>query len=90
MYNLVMTQVSLSDFRTNLPTYMNRVFAGEEFLVVKNKIPMGTMSPVRKEKIVKRQILPGATKLMSHLKGSTVEIADRLREKALYGNYGSR
>ena len=84
-----MTQVSVSDFRQNLPTYLNRVFAGEEFEIVKNKLPVAVVRPMGAGllKIKKRKILSGATSLLSHLKGSTIEVADRLRKEAWYGKY---
>ncbi|TSC85344.1 MAG: hypothetical protein G01um101416_924 [Microgenomates group bacterium Gr01-1014_16] len=86
-----MNQVSVSQARQDFLQLANRVYAGEEFLVVKNGIQMLEMRPVRKEKrVIKKRILPGATKLMSHLKGTTLEVADRLRKEALYGRYDSR
>lgn len=86
-----MTQISVSQARQNFLQLANRVYAGEEFLVVKNGIQMLEMRPVRRErKIGKRKILPGATKLMSHLKGTTLEIADKLRRDAWYGKYADR
>lgn len=85
-----MTQISVSQFRQNLPSFLNRVYAGEEFLVVKNKIPVASITPVQEKKVATKKILPGATKLMSHLKGSTIEIADKLRREAWYGKYAGR
>lgn len=92
MYNYVhMTQISVSQFRQNLPSFINRVFAGEEFLVIKNKIPVATVTPVKKEKIFKKKIdlsTFGIWKNRKDFKGmSTVQIADSLRDKAWKGNY---
>lgn len=90
MYNWIMTQISVSQARQDFLQLVNRVYAGEEFLVVKNGIQMLEMRPVRKEKrVIKRRILSGATKLMSHLKGTTLEVADRLRRDAWYGKYAN-
>lgn len=82
-----MNQISISKARQDFLNLANRVFAGEEFLVTKNNIPMMLLKPIRKEKALKRRILPGATKLMSHLRGSTLEIADKLRKDAWYGKH---
>lgn len=84
-----MMTVTVSYARQNLPDLINRAFAGEEFIVVKNKIPMARMSPVGNKAIKKTRkvIVPGATNLLSHLKGSTIEIADALRESAWRGTY---
>lgn len=90
-----MVTVTISQARQDLPSLINRVYAGEEFLIVKNKIPMAQISPVKKrqmKKIFKRKILPevfGMWKNRKEWKGlSTIEIADRLRESAWKGNYG--
>lgn len=85
-----MTTVTISQARQNLPSLINRVYAGEEFLIVKNKIPMAQISPVKKrqkKKKFSRKILPEATTLLTHLKGSTIEVADMLRERAWRGSY---
>lgn len=86
-----MTQVNISQFRENLPSFMDRVYAGEEFLVMKNKIPMASVIPVRKEKISKKKIDLSAFGIWRNRKDfkgmTTVQIADMLREKAWKGNY---
>ena len=86
-----MIQVSVTQARQQLPQLLNRVFAGEEFLVVKNKIPVATISPVKREKaVIKKRLIPGATKLMSHLRGDSVDIVNewRKREEARSYHYG--
>lgn len=83
-----MTQISVSQARQNLSQLLNRVFAGEEFLLVKNNIPVAHLTPVRKERVVKKRILPGATKLLAHWKGPTLDVARRLRKLAEQSNYG--
>jgi len=84
-----MAQISVSQARQNFLQLANRVYEGEEFLVIKNGIQMLKMSPVRKEKIVtKRKILPGATKLMSHLRGDSVDIVNRWRKREEMRSYG--
>ena len=86
-----MTQLSTSQARQDFLQILNRAYAGEEFEVTKNKIVMAWIIPGgRKKRAIKRRILPGATKLMSHLKGSTLEIGDRLRRDVLYGKYAGR
>lgn len=82
-----MTQVSISDFRQNLPSFMDRVYKGEEFKIMKNNILMGVLLPAARKKVVKRKLVAGATNLLGHLKGSTIEIADKLRQEAWYGKY---
>lgn len=86
-----MTTVSVSYARQNFPDLVNRAYAGEEFLVVKNNIPVAKMIPVGDKTARKRKkkIVPGATSLFSHLKGSTIEVADKLRESAWRGTYDS-
>lgn len=89
-----MTQINVSDFRQNLPNYLNRVFAGEEFLIVKNKIPVAHLNPVKKEKVVlrKRKILPevfGMWKDRWPASKSSVDIVNEWRKEMLYGKYGS-
>lgn len=41
-----MQQVTVSGAREEWAQLVNRVFAGEEFLVVKNKIPVARLLPV--------------------------------------------
>lgn len=88
-----MIQISVSQARQKFLELANRVYAGEEFLVVKNKIPMLVMKPVKKEKrtVKKKKILPEAFGMWKDRKDwnglSTIQIADMLREKALKGNY---
>ena len=83
-----MTQINVSTARQTLPQLLNRVFNGEEFVIVKNKIPIAHLIPVKKEKIVKKRILPGATKLMAHLKGDSVDIVNRWRREQETRSYG--
>ena len=88
-----MIQINISDARQNFPSLINRVYAGEEFLVVKNKIPVARIISVdkKKKKLTKRQILPeafGIWKNRPEWKGlSTIQIAYKLREQAWKGNY---
>ena len=86
-----MQQISVSDARQQLPSLINRVFAGEEFVISKNNLKIAKLipfsAPLTQKKFSKRRILPGATTLFSHLKGSTLEVADKLRESALRGSY---
>ena len=90
-----MNVISISHARQNLPELVNRVYKGEEFLIIKNKIPMAHLNPVKKVKkvIKKRIILPevfGMWKNRKDFKGlSTVEIANKLRETAWKGRYDS-
>ncbi len=87
--------MNVSQARQRFLELVNRVYAGEEFLITKNKIPVLTISPIRKEnkikKTFKRKIDPkifGMWKNRKDFKGmSTIEIADMLREKAWKGNY---
>ncbi len=84
-----MTQISVSQARQQLPQLLNRVFGGEEFLIVKNRIPVANLTPVKKERVIKRRIIPGATKLMAYLKGDSVDILNEWRRREEIRNYGS-
>lgn len=85
-----MIQVNISQARQTLPTLVDKVYQGEEFVIIKNKIPVAQLIPVTNKKIkpLIKKIIPGATKLYSYLKGSNIEIANKLRESAWKGNYG--
>lgn len=88
-----MIQISASAARQQLPQLLNRVFAGEEFVVVKNRIPVATLSPVRKEKQVirKRKILPEAFGMWKNRwpkSKSSVDIVNEWREEIWKGRYG--
>lgn len=87
---LSMIQISVSKARQEFLELTNRVYAGEEFLVMKNKIPMLVMRPVKTEKAVRktRRILPGATRLMAHVKGDSVKIVNEWRKLEEMRNYG--
>ena len=87
-----MMQVNVSQARQDFLNLANRVYAGEEFLVVKNNIPMLTMKPIRKEKIDRKKKIDlsafGIWKNRKDFKGmSTIQIADMLRDKAWKGSY---
>ena len=87
-----MNTINISQARQRFLELANRVYAGEEFLVVKNKIPILVMKPIKPEKkVIKRKIDPkifGMWKDRKDWKGlSTVEIANKLREQAWKGNY---
>lgn len=83
-----MIPISISDARNNLPNLINRVYRGEEFLILKNKIPVAKLSAVSDNKqVAVKKILPEATKIFSKLKGSSVEIVNKWRKEALYGKY---
>lgn len=49
-----MTTMNISQARQRFLEIANRVYAGEEFVVTKNKIPVLTISPIRKEKKIKK------------------------------------
>ena len=51
-----MTQINVSKARQTLPQLLNRVYSGEEFVIVKNKIPIAHLIPVKKERVVKKKI----------------------------------
>lgn len=88
-----MITMNVSQARQRFLELVNRVYAGEEFLITKNKIPVLTITPIKKEKKlrVKRKInfkSFGMWKNRKEWKGlSTIEIADRLRELAWKGKY---
>lgn len=85
-----MIQVNISQARQTLPSLVNKVYQGEEFVIVKNKIPVAQLIPIVNKKIGTsvKKIVPKATKLFRYLKGSNIEIADKLRKSAWRGNYG--
>ena len=88
-----MITMNISQARQRFLEIANRTFAGEEFVITKNKIPVLTISPIKKEKKfrVKRKINLrsfGMWKNRKEWKGlSTIEIADKLREQAWKGKY---
>lgn len=79
-----MQQVTVSWAREEWAQLVNRVFAGEAFLVVKNNIPVARLLPVEKTTRVRRQrkILPIATKLLSHFTGNAADVGMLLRRRA--------
>ena len=87
-----MIQVNVSQARQDFLNLANRVFAGEEFLVVKNNIPMLTMKPIRKEKIDRKKKIDlsafGIWKNRWPKSMSSVDIVNKWREEAWKGNYG--
>jgi antitoxin (DNA-binding transcriptional repressor) of toxin-antitoxin stability system len=85
-----MIQISVSQARRDFLELANRIYSGQEYLVVKNKIPMLVMLPVKPEKPITRprRILPGATKLMVNLKGDSVKIVNEWRQKEEMRSYG--
>ncbi|HJZ06206.1 hypothetical protein A2634_02040 [Candidatus Amesbacteria bacterium RIFCSPHIGHO2_01_FULL_48_32] len=87
-----MTQINASQARQDFLQILNRAYAGEEFLVTKNRIVMARISPVRKEKkIVKRRILPevfGMWKDRWPASKSSVDIVDEWRRKEEMRSYG--
>lgn len=87
-----MTQVSVSQARQNFLQIANRAYAGEEFVVTKNKIPMLTISPMRKEKPVKRKIYAKAFGMWKNRwpKGmSSVDIVNEWRRQEETRSYGN-
>ena len=87
-----MTQISASQARQDFLQLLNRVYAGEEFLIVKNKIPMAHLNPVRKEKtaVKKRKILPEAFGMWKDRwpkSKSSVDIVNEWRREILYGKH---
>lgn len=88
-----MTTVSVSYARQNFPQLVNRAYAGEEFLVVKNNIPVVTIQKsvqINSDRSKKRALSSvfGLWKDRPDMKGkTTIEIADELRKKAWYGSY---
>lgn len=89
-----MTQISASQARQDFLQLLNRVYAGEEFLIVKNKIPVASLNPVKKEKkvIKKRKILPEAFGMWKDrwpASKSSVDIVNEWREEMWKGRYDS-
>lgn len=89
-----MTQISASQARQELPSLLNRVFAGEEFEIVKNKIPFANLVPVKKkmEVLKKRRILPEAFGMWKDrwpASKSSVDIVNEWREEMWKGRYDS-
>ena len=84
LYNYChMITVSVSYAREKLPELINRAYQGEEFLILKNKIPVAKLTAVtRNEKAPVKKILPQATKVFSHLKGTSSQIVNKWRKEA--------
>jgi len=89
-----MKQINISEARQNLPSILQQVYEGKEFLVTKNNIPLAKFIRVdnRGVKKTKRKIVPkvfGIWKNRTEWQGlSAVEIANKLRESAWKGMYG--
>ncbi len=89
-----MITMNVSQARQRFLEIANRAYAGEEFIVTKNKIPLLTISPIRKEKkiqkIFKRKIDPkvfGMWKDRWSKSKSSEEIVNEWRKGILYGKY---
>lgn len=83
-----MITVSVSYAREKLPELINRAYQGEEFLILKNKIPVARLTAAtRSGKTPPKKILTRATKVFSHLKGTSTQIVNKWRKEALYGRY---
>lgn len=89
-YIVRMIQVNISQARQTLPTLVDKVYRGEEYVIVKNRIPVAQLVPLTKKvnKIAQKRIISTAIRLFSHLKGSNIKIANELRESAWRGKYG--
>lgn len=86
----VMNTVNISYARQHLPELVNRVFGGEEFVIVKNNIPVARVSKVSPgmiQKKKKKRMVTGAFGMWKDLKGSTVDIVNKWREEAWRGRY---
>lgn len=85
-----MIQINISEARQTLPSLINRVYQGEKFVIVKNKIPIAQVIPVQKKIILRKEkkILREAGKLFKRFKGSNIKIANFLRDSAWRGTYG--
>lgn len=85
-----MIQINISQARQMLPSLINRVYQGEEFVIIKNKIPVAQITPLGRKKtaVKEKKILADTEKLFKHFKGSNVAVADFLRNAAWKGNYG--
>ncbi|MDP1722181.1 MAG: type II toxin-antitoxin system prevent-host-death family antitoxin [Candidatus Gottesmanbacteria bacterium] len=79
-----MQQVTVSWAREEWAQLVNRVFAGEEFLVVKNNIPVARLLPVEKTAptVHRKKILPAASTLLSHFTGTAAQVGLLLRQRA--------
>ena len=98
-----MTQLSVSEFRQNLPTYLDKVIAGEEFEVLRNRIVVANVVPPKKK--IKKKINPAyiaqrdnedfkfykkiAILEEIHLSGIIDELWEKIAPEAiiLYGSY---
>ena len=93
LYNYVhMIQISISRVRQTLPSLINRVFAGEEFVVLKNKIPVAKIVGISKTKTqtIKRKILPEAFGMWKNRwpkSKSSKDIVNEWRNEILYGKH---
>ena len=86
-----MITISISEARAKLPQLVNRTFAGEEFLIVKNQIPAAKLVAVNFKQTVqvKKKVLPEAFGMWKDLKKDTVDIANSWRSGAWRGSYDS-
>lgn len=86
-----MNQINISQARQILPSLINRAYQGEEFIIIKNKIPVAQIIPVDKKTVLKseKKLLPQALKLFKRYKGSNIKVANFLRDTAWRGKYGN-
>jgi antitoxin (DNA-binding transcriptional repressor) of toxin-antitoxin stability system len=88
-----MIQITISQARQNLPSVVDRALAGEEFVILRNRMPVVKISAVGKnKKVIKRRILPevfGMWKNRWPKSKSSEDIVNEWRKEVLYGKYGS-
>lgn len=84
-----MIPISVSQARQQFPSIIDRVFAGDSFVVTKQRLPVAEIRPVRREPAMrKKRIIPAATQIFSHLQGPSVDIVNQWRDAAWKGVNG--
>ncbi len=94
LYNHVhMISINVSQARQNFSSVIDKVFAGEEFIVMKNNIKVAKIVPIKeiRQIKVKRKIDAKAFGMWKNRwpkNKSSVEIVNEWRKEILYGKYG--
>lgn len=84
-----MIPVSVSQARQQFPSIIDRVFAGDSFVVTKQRLPIAEIRPFRRATLVgKKRIIPAATRIFRYLHGSSVDIVNQWRDAAWKGSDG--
>lgn len=84
-----MIPISVSQARQQFPSIIDRVFAGDSFVVTKQRLPVAEIRPIRREvRVGKKRIIPAATRILRDLQGSSLDVVSQWRDAAWKGTNG--